>query len=162
MSHSRFILFFTINLFGVMSSGVNFINVFTRSFYVWRSWKCKKLLNLTVFFELLGSLLVKAPRKNIAEIVIWSGKHCLRLKDDASSSWTTTVSKLRRFVDFVECWKQFDTYFSNNYIQNKRLSSAFLPWFQGKIIYGLKNKWVYNSSSQLGVPVPQGVHEKYT
>ena len=38
---------------------VNFINVFTHSFYTCRSQKLKKLLELTVFFALLGSALVK-------------------------------------------------------------------------------------------------------
>ena len=39
-------------------SRVNFINVFTRSFYERRSQKHKKLLDLTVFFVLLGSACV--------------------------------------------------------------------------------------------------------
>ena len=43
--------------------GVNFINVFTPSFYDCRSQKRKKLLELTAFFVLLGSALVKAARK---------------------------------------------------------------------------------------------------
>ena len=34
---------------------VNFINLFTCSFYASRSPKCKKLLDLTVFFPFLGS-----------------------------------------------------------------------------------------------------------
>ena len=40
--------------------GVNFINVFTRSFYARRSQKWKKLLDLTVFLRFLGSAFVKA------------------------------------------------------------------------------------------------------
>ena len=47
---------------------VNFINVLMRSFYSRRSQKCKKLLNLTVFFALLGSGRVKAARQHIDEI----------------------------------------------------------------------------------------------
>ena len=39
---------------------VNFINMFMRSFYDRRSQKRKKLLELTVFFGLLGSARVKA------------------------------------------------------------------------------------------------------
>ena len=43
-------------------SGVNFINVFTRSFYTSRSQRRKKLLDLTLFFALTGSAIVKAAR----------------------------------------------------------------------------------------------------
>ena len=39
---------------------VNFINVFTRSFYACRSQKSKKLLELTAFFVHLGSVCLKA------------------------------------------------------------------------------------------------------
>ena len=42
--------------------GVNFINLFTRSFYANRSQKRKKLLDLTVFFALLGSVCEKAAQ----------------------------------------------------------------------------------------------------
>ena len=44
----------------VKRSGVNFINEFTRSFYAHRSRKCKKLLDMTAFFALLGSARVKS------------------------------------------------------------------------------------------------------
>ena len=47
----------------MISPGVNFINVFMRSFYARRSLKHKKMLDLTVFFALLGSVCVKAARK---------------------------------------------------------------------------------------------------
>ena len=47
---------------------VNFINVITPSFYASRSYKRKKLLNLTVFFALLGSACVKAARKMIVKL----------------------------------------------------------------------------------------------
>ena len=47
---------------------VHFINVFTRSFYVRRSQKCKKVLDLTVFFALLGSACVKTAHKHADEI----------------------------------------------------------------------------------------------
>ena len=43
----------------------NFINVFTRSFYTRRYQKRKKLLELTDFFALLGSMSVKAARKHV-------------------------------------------------------------------------------------------------
>ena len=43
--------------------GVDFINIFTPSFYARRFQKRKKLLNLTVFFALLGSEHVKAACK---------------------------------------------------------------------------------------------------
>ena len=47
---------------------VNFIKVFTHSFYARRSQKLKKLLEFTVFFALLGSGRVKAARKMLGEI----------------------------------------------------------------------------------------------
>ena len=47
--------------------GVNFINVFTLSFYPRRSQKRKKLLDLAVFFALLGSERVKAARKMLVK-----------------------------------------------------------------------------------------------
>ena len=43
--------------------GVNFINVLTRSFYATWSQKRKKLLDVSVFFALLGSAHVKAACK---------------------------------------------------------------------------------------------------
>ena len=46
-------------------AGVNFINMLTRSFYLLRSQKRKKLLDLTVFFALLGSAFVKAAHEHI-------------------------------------------------------------------------------------------------
>ena len=48
--------------------GVNFINLFTCSFYVCRSQKSKKLLDLTVFFSLLGFAGVNAARTLVAKI----------------------------------------------------------------------------------------------
>ena len=36
-----------------------------------RSQKCKKLLNLTVFFALLGSAHIKAAHKHVGEIDPW-------------------------------------------------------------------------------------------
>ena len=50
------------------TQGVNFINMFTPSFYACRSQKCKKLLDLTVFFALLGSERVKAARKTLVKL----------------------------------------------------------------------------------------------
>ena len=52
--------------------GVNFINLFTCSFYTPRPQKCKKLLELPVFFALLGSASVKAACKHVGEIDPWS------------------------------------------------------------------------------------------
>ena len=49
-------------------SGVNFINVFTCSFYMCRSQKCKKLLDLNVLFVLFGSLHIKAARKILLKL----------------------------------------------------------------------------------------------
>ena len=48
--------------------GVNFINVFTQSFYAQRSQKPKKLLELTDFFALLGSVGVKTASEHVVEI----------------------------------------------------------------------------------------------
>ena len=48
--------------------GVNFINVITRSFYAHRSQKRKKMLDLTVFFALLGSACVKAACKMLVKL----------------------------------------------------------------------------------------------
>ena len=47
---------------------INFINMFMCSFDARRSHKHKKLLDLTVFFALLGSVRIKAARKHIDEI----------------------------------------------------------------------------------------------
>ena len=48
--------------------GVNFINVFTRSFYARRSQKRKKLLHLTIFFALLGSGWIKVAHKKLMKL----------------------------------------------------------------------------------------------
>ena len=48
--------------------GVNFINVFTCSFYTHRSQKRKKLLNLTVCYAFLGSLRVKAVCRMLVKL----------------------------------------------------------------------------------------------
>ena len=48
--------------------GVNFITVFKRSFYAGRSQKRKKLLELTVFFSLLGSASVTAESKMLVKL----------------------------------------------------------------------------------------------
>ena len=59
--------------------GVNYTNVFTYSFYACRSQKRKELLELTVFFSLLGSVGVKAARKHVGEIDTSSVfQRCLR------------------------------------------------------------------------------------
>jgi len=46
----------------VVVQGANFINSFTSSFYTFRSQKCKKQLDLTVFVALLGSVWVKGAQ----------------------------------------------------------------------------------------------------
>ena len=51
-----------------MRYGVHFINVFRHSFYLSRSRKCKKLLDLTVFFVLLGSASIKAAHKIMVKL----------------------------------------------------------------------------------------------
>ena len=51
-----------------MRFGVNFINVFMRSFYAHRSQKRKKLLELTIVFALLGfAFVTKAARKMLVK-----------------------------------------------------------------------------------------------
>ena len=47
--------------------GINFINVFTRSFYACRSQNCKKLLELSLF-ALLGSASIKAVHKMLVKL----------------------------------------------------------------------------------------------
>ena len=49
-------------------SGVNFINVFMQSFYLHISQKCKKLLNLTVFFALWESSHILAVCKMLMKL----------------------------------------------------------------------------------------------
>ena len=49
-------------------AGVNFINMLMRNFYPRRSRKHKKLLDLTVFFVLLGPACVKAARKMLVKL----------------------------------------------------------------------------------------------
>ena len=61
-----------------LTLGVNFINVFTRSFYVHRSQKCMNLLELTVFFALLGSGCVKAARKMLLKLTLEHERWTLR------------------------------------------------------------------------------------
>ena len=51
-----------------ITSGVNFINVFTPSFYTCRSRERKKLPKLTVFFALLGFACVKAACKMLVKL----------------------------------------------------------------------------------------------
>ena len=69
--------------------GVNFINMFTRSFYTHRSQKRKRLLELTVFFALLGSAGVKAACKHVDEI----DPCLLHVEADAMKMVTFTVDK---------------------------------------------------------------------
>ena len=57
-----------VNVCWIASPRVNFINVFTRSFYTPRSQKRKKLHDLTVFFALLGSAGVTAARKMLLTV----------------------------------------------------------------------------------------------
>ena len=73
--------------------GVNFIKVFTLSFYARRSQKCKKLLNLCVFFSLLRSWHVKAACKHIYEIDTWSLPGiCSRIKPNYCSIKLVQIS----------------------------------------------------------------------
>ena len=59
----------TIFLTSMLQSWVtNFINMFKRSFYTWRSQKCKKLIELTVFLVLLGSACIKAACKMLVKL----------------------------------------------------------------------------------------------
>ena len=51
-----------------LTSGVNFITLFTHSFAASRSRKRKKLLNLSVFLALLGSSGLKAACKTLVKL----------------------------------------------------------------------------------------------
>ena len=61
------------------STRVNFINVLTHSFYTRRSQKRKKLLELTVFFVLLGSACVKAAHKMLVKLTAGLKKQFLQI-----------------------------------------------------------------------------------
>ena len=54
-----------------LTPGVNFINVFKRSFYTRRFQKRKKLLELIIFFALLGSARVKVACKMLVKLTPW-------------------------------------------------------------------------------------------
>ena len=70
--HPRFRNSTNLNLVDVFficrRAGVNFINVFTCSFYACKFRKRKMLLELTVFFALLGSACVKAEYKILVKL----------------------------------------------------------------------------------------------
>ena len=51
-----------------LTSGVNFINVFTRSFYASRSQKHKKTVKLSSFIALLESVCVKAAHTMMVKL----------------------------------------------------------------------------------------------
>ena len=63
-------LYHFILLLNPCSLGVNFINVFTSSFYNCRSRKRKKLLEFTVFLRFLGSASLKAARKMLVILIL--------------------------------------------------------------------------------------------
>ena len=75
-------------------SGVNFINVFTRSFYAHRSQKCKKLLDLTVFFALLGSEHVKAERK----MLLFDVNFFVSIARTIRSNFLKAVATIKNFL----------------------------------------------------------------
>ena len=58
----------------LLFEGVNFINVFTRSFYARRSKSAKKDSQLKQLFVLLGSAGIKAALKHVDEIDPWVKK----------------------------------------------------------------------------------------
>ena len=90
---------------------VNFINLFTRSFYVRRSQKCKKLLELTVFFALLESECVKAAHKMLVKLTI--GCHL--------------PSLILNNINSLKCtFRAFDFFYSKDLIRNASLNSHFL------------------------------------
>ena len=73
---------------------VSFINLFTRSFYAHRSQKRKKLLDLTVFFALLGSAQVKAARKLLVKLTPGdNGPFCLNCRN-GRDKWKKVGLKL--------------------------------------------------------------------
>ncbi len=52
-----------------LTPGVNFTNMFTSSFYLPKSQKCKKTFKSSVYFLLLGSVCLKAARKTIVKLI---------------------------------------------------------------------------------------------
>ena len=74
-------------------SGVNFINVFTRSFYANRSQKRKKLLDLTGLFVLLGSARVKAAHKMLVKLAPDCCGCCTSVTTTTTTTVTTTTTK---------------------------------------------------------------------
>ena len=72
----------------VMRTVVNFINMFTCSFYARRSQKRKKLLDMTVFFALLGSAHVNAASKMLMKLT--------PVRDDECEWRVTGVAGLAR------------------------------------------------------------------
>ena len=102
-----------------LSLVVDFINLFTRSFNTCRSCKRKKLLDLTVFFALLGSAHIKAARKMMVKLTPEGGQesvsalfpdlpllmqyspsrqdlHCHTLSLSLSLTHTNTLSLLKK------------------------------------------------------------------
>ena len=72
------------------SPWVDFINVFTRSFYARRSRKHKKQLEMTVFFALLGSLSLKAPGKMLVKLTPCLSQLCNHIQLPCFSLFPST------------------------------------------------------------------------
>ena len=102
--------------------GVNFIKVYTSSFYKWRSQNCKKLQDLTVSFALLGSAHIKAAHKML-----------LKLTPDLNKWVRTTCAcadraPLRK-IDAKKTPTQQQQRNSNNNSNNNNTATYFPPSF---------------------------------
>jgi len=87
-----------------LQSGVNFTNIFTRSFCARWFWKHKNTDDLTVFFTLLGSVRVKAVHRMLMklspDIKENSGDWDFSPpKDNTSSKWKNNKTKKTNNVD---------------------------------------------------------------
>ena len=83
------------------SSWVDFINVFTQSFYTGRSQKRKKLLDLTVFFALLGSSCVKLLVKCCWNWPLFS----LLLLRWCKTCWIARNCEEGHYIDNLYCYE---------------------------------------------------------
>ena len=112
------------SLMANLQSGVNFIKVFTCSLYAHRSRKLKKLLDLTVFLALSGSLSVKAGCKMLMKLtpnIVRTLSTLTNVSKYASCSLSLVESCNRR-ISFAEDMQSFvDT---EKTVEITRLSKA--------------------------------------
>ena len=90
--------------FLVEKNSVNFINMFTGSFYTCRSQKHKKLLDLTEIFVVLGSASVKAARKMLVKLTPDRSVIFLSTQKAFKKTIRSSNSVLHpNFTDFTVC-----------------------------------------------------------